>query len=274
MTSRKMLVSENFGDYVMTEEFARYVNAAGFEPVFCMPYDPASKGQSEAVVKYVKNNFLAGRTYVNIESLNDEAIGWLSRTANAKVNSSTRLIPAEEFKKEQPMLALYVEEIEEPEMEAREYSVRKDNTLLYHSNFYSLPLGTYDGQGTKVLVIKNVDSNELEIYDPKDFGLIARHKISPFRGKYINKDEHASSLRVIFLVWLFVRLRCFLYAKFAFCTSRYFVLGRCSLSLELNSHIMKYDFSIPSLPSPLLSYLVCPVTKTAHLSLIFSPVFL
>lgn len=190
---RKMLVSENFGDYVMTDEFARYVNAAGFEPVFCMPYDPASKGQSEAVVKYVKNNFLAGRTYVNIESLNDEAIGWLSRTANAKVNSSTRLIPAEEFKKEQPMLALYVEEIEEPEMEAREYSVRKDNTLLYHSNFYSLPLGTYAGQGTKVLVIKNVDSNELEIYDPKDFCLIARHKISPFRGKYINKDEHASS---------------------------------------------------------------------------------
>ena len=61
-----MLVSENFGDYVMTEEFARYVNAAGFEPVFCMPYDPASKGQSEAVVKYVKNNFLAGRTYVNL----------------------------------------------------------------------------------------------------------------------------------------------------------------------------------------------------------------
>ena len=78
-------------------------------------------------------------------------------------------------------------------MEAREYSVRKDNTLLYHSNFYSLPLGTYAGQGTKVLVIKNVDSNELEIYDPKDFCLIARHKISPFRGKYINKDEHASS---------------------------------------------------------------------------------
>ena len=33
----------------------------------------------------------------------------------------------------------------------------------------------------------------MEIYDPKDFGLIARHKISPFRGKYINKDEHASS---------------------------------------------------------------------------------
>lgn len=190
---RRMLVKENFGDYIMTEEFAKYVCAAGFEPVFCMPYDPASKGQSEAAVKYVKNNFLAGRTYVNIESLNDEAIGWLSRTANAKVNGGTRLIPAEEFRKEQPMLAPYAEEIDEPETEAREYSVRKDNTLLYHSNFYSLPLGTYTGQGAKVLVVRNVDSDELEIYDPGDFSLIARHKVSPFRGKYINKDEHASS---------------------------------------------------------------------------------
>lgn len=44
-----------------------------------------------------------------------------------------------------------------------------------------------------MLVVKNVDSNESEIYEPKDFGLIARHKISPFRGKYINKDEHAGS---------------------------------------------------------------------------------
>lgn len=190
---RKMLVKENFGDYLMTEEFARYVADAGFTPIFCMPFDPASKGLSEATVKYVKGNFLPGRVYINIDSLNEECLGWLARTANAKPNSSTKLIPAEEFKKEQPLLTLYVTEMDEPEIEAREYGVRKDNTLLYHSNFYSLPLGTYSGQGTKVMVVKNVDLDELEIYDPKDFALITRHKISPFKGKYITKDGHASS---------------------------------------------------------------------------------
>ena len=189
----KMLTNENFGDYIMTDEFAKYVKSVGFEPIFCMPYDPASKGQVESVVKFVKNNFLAGRTYVNIDSLNDEVIGWLERTGNGKVNSSTRLIPAEEFKKEQPELMPYVEVIDEPDLEAREYSVRKDNTLLYHSNFYSLPLDTYKGQGTKVLVVKNVDNNELEIYDPKDFSLITRHQISLLRGRYITKEGHASN---------------------------------------------------------------------------------
>lgn len=190
---KKILVSENYGDYIMTEEFAAYVAAAHFEPLFCMPADPASKGLIENVVKYVKGNFLAGRTYVNISSLNEEAIGWLERTGNAKVHSSTRLIPAEEFKEERKHLRPYTLDWDEPEMDAREYNVRKDNTLLYHSNFYSLPLGTYTGAGSKVLVVRNVDLNELEIYEPGTFSLITRHEISPLKGKYITKEGHASN---------------------------------------------------------------------------------
>ncbi len=190
---KKILVSENYGDYVMTDEFARFVAAAHFEPVFCMPADPASKGLIENVVKYVKGNFLAGRTYVNISTLNEEAIGWLERTGNAKVNSSTRLVPAEEYKEERKHLLPYTLNWDEPEVDAKEYNVRKDNTLLYHSNYYSLPLGTYTGPGSKVLVVRNVDLNELEIYDQKDFSLITRHDISPLKGKYISKEGHASS---------------------------------------------------------------------------------
>ena len=33
------------------------------------------KGLVENVVRYVKGNFLLGRTYINIESLNEEVIG-------------------------------------------------------------------------------------------------------------------------------------------------------------------------------------------------------
>lgn len=188
---RKMLVNENYGDYIMTSHFAGFVAQAGYEPVFCMPFDPESKGLSESVVKYVKGNFLSGRTYINISSLNEECLGWLSRTANAKPHSSTGLVPSEEFKTEQPMLRPYTLNMEEPQLEAREYGVRKDNTLLYHSNFYSLPLGTYAGQGTKVLVVRNMDRNELDVYAPKDFSLITTHAISPLRGRYISKEGHA-----------------------------------------------------------------------------------
>nr|DAH36572.1 MAG TPA: hypothetical protein [Caudoviricetes sp.] len=42
---KKILTSENYGDYLMTEEFASYVVSTGFEPVFCMAADPQSKGR-------------------------------------------------------------------------------------------------------------------------------------------------------------------------------------------------------------------------------------
>lgn len=190
---KKMLVRENYGDYIMTEEFAKYVKEAGFEPVFCMAADPQSKGLVEVTVRYVKGNFLLGRTYINISSLNEEALGWLERTGNAKINSSTKLSPAEDFKDEQKALLPYNVQMDEPSIEALEYNVRKDNTLLYHSNFYCLPEGTYKGAGSKVLVTLDVDRNELEIRDPADGGLIAKHSVSPLRGKLIAKDGHATT---------------------------------------------------------------------------------
>ncbi len=188
----KMLAGENFGDYLMTEEFASFVAAAGFEPVFCLAADPQSKGRIERTVRFIKENFLRGRVYVNITSLNEEALGWLERTGNRKMHSVRHIIPAEVFKEERRHLLPYTVRFEEPEPEAREYTVRKDNTLMFRSNIYSLPLGTYTGPGSKVLVIRNVDLNELEIYDPKDSSLITRHRISPLKGMHISKDGHAT----------------------------------------------------------------------------------
>ena len=94
----------------------------------------------------------------------------------------THEVPSEQFKIEREHLLPYDLKLDEPEAEAREYNVRKDNTLMYRSNTYSLPLGTYDGPGSKVIVVKNMDLNELEIYAPKDFALITRHDICPLKG--------------------------------------------------------------------------------------------
>lgn len=57
---KKILTSENYGDYLMTEEFASYVVSTGFEPVFCMAADPQSKGRIERAIRFVKDNFLKG----------------------------------------------------------------------------------------------------------------------------------------------------------------------------------------------------------------------
>lgn len=189
---RKMLVRENYGDYIQTEEFAKYVLEAGYEAVYAMAADPQTKGKVENLVKYVKGNFLRGRKYLDIDSLNEQGMGWLARTANAKAHATTKLVPAEVFEEERKHLAPYRADVEEPGLEAKPYAVRSDNTILYRSNTYSLPLGTYDGKGTKVLVTRNADTDELEIYDMEG-GFITSHKVSPLRGVHVSKEGHATS---------------------------------------------------------------------------------
>lgn len=61
--------SENLGDYILTKSFNTYVNHSHFECIFCRKADPESKGKVENAVKYVKYNFLRGRTVSNAKKL-------------------------------------------------------------------------------------------------------------------------------------------------------------------------------------------------------------
>lgn len=191
---RKLLTEENYGDYIQTAEMARFIKEAGFEPVFMMSADPQSKGKVENVVRYVKHNFLPGRPYHNITLLNEEAIGWLARTANGKRHSTTQLIPAEEFQKEREHLLPYTLEMEAPQADARPYTVRQDNTILYHSNFYDMPLGTYEGKGTKVLLVRDAETDELKFYKQDGVTLvISHHECREATGQHITLSGHRST---------------------------------------------------------------------------------
>ncbi len=81
----------------MTEAFRKYAEYRGFKLHFCRKSDPQSKGKVENVVKYNKYNFLRGRIFVNIDVLNGQNIAWHKRTANAKVHSTTKKIPYQEW---------------------------------------------------------------------------------------------------------------------------------------------------------------------------------
>ena len=134
-----LLHAENLGDLILTHGFRQFVNEIGFEAVFCRKSDPESKGKIENVVKYIKYNFLRGRTFTDIDSLNKEANEWLERTANGNVHASTKLVPSEVFKEEQHYLKPYMGTPTPAKVEMKAYYVRKDNTINYKGNYYTLP---------------------------------------------------------------------------------------------------------------------------------------
>jgi hypothetical protein len=180
------IVSENGGDIILTDGFRSYTRDQSFTLHFCRRADPQSKGKVENVVKYVKQNFLYNRTYHNIETLNDEVLGWMGRTANIMPHGITKKEPFREKTIEQAFLKPYVPRTIRPTPVT--YAVRKDNTISYKGNFYSLPLDTFKGKSTQVGV--HIKDTILIIADPKGNKEICRHQIPAGKGNKVLNNNH------------------------------------------------------------------------------------
>ncbi len=181
-----LLKDENLGDYLLTKAFRSYRQETGFEAEFCHKADPQSKGKIENVIGYVKKNFLRGRTFISIDLLNEQAIGWLARTANGKKHAGTHLYPVREWAIEKKHLRPYACAYYKP-VEQKSYKVRPDNTISYSGNFYSLPLGTYQGSNTVVKV--EIEDEQLRVYNTIQ-ELIAQHSVCVEKGKTIRNTSH------------------------------------------------------------------------------------
>ncbi len=180
------MVDENLGKIILTSTFRQYTKSRNFNLHFCRKADPESKGKVENVIQYVKKNFLYNRLYQEIEALNIEAIAWLARTANYLPHNYTKKCPDSEFSIEKQHLNPYTPMTIENK-EHKKYSVRKNNTINYSSCFYTVPMGTYQGDKTEVAV--KINEGIIEIYSLNN-EFICSHKISRLKGKTISNTSH------------------------------------------------------------------------------------
>jgi hypothetical protein len=65
--------------------------------------------------------------------------------------------------------------------------VRKNNTISYRSNFYSLPEGTYQGRGSQVLLKES--NGRICVYSTQQT-LICNHELACGKGKTIINTNH------------------------------------------------------------------------------------
>ena len=181
-----LLSDENKGNLILTEAFRSYHASRAFGLHFCRKSDPQSKGKIENVIKYVKYNFLRGRIFYDILTLNHQALEWLGRTANAKIHASTQQMPHQQWLIEKT----YLKRLSEPFLlheGVRSYKVRKDNTVSFKGNFYTLPIGTFQGHDSVVFLSQENDTLIIHNNEKQE---IARHQISPVKGKLIFNNNH------------------------------------------------------------------------------------
>ena len=73
------------GKPVWQVDYEAFMLNVGFKTKLCKPRHPFTKGKVERLVRFVKGNFLVGRTFWNVTDLNRQALEWCD-----KQNSSFR----------------------------------------------------------------------------------------------------------------------------------------------------------------------------------------
>lgn len=184
-----ILVHENYGDLIFTQEFAIYIKRRNFQVHMCRKADPESKGMIENVVGFVKKNFARHRIFYSLDKLNEECIAWLERRGNGKVHQTTKKIPAQVFLVEKKHLLPITEKLTLNPTSSITSSVRKDNTVVYKGNRYTVPIGTYQGPQTLVS-LHFPDPETLQIIIMETGEIVAPHVLSLEKGKLIRNTNH------------------------------------------------------------------------------------
>lgn len=184
---RVMVVSENNGDILYTEEFENYKNYAGFSVHLCRGYDPESKGKIEAVVKYVKGNFLSCRIFHGNARLNSDGLAWLDRTGNGLVHETTKMVPKAVFRQEQRHLRA-APALGEQVVVPKVALVRKNNVVFYKQNRYQMPKGTY-WPGRQVRIEVDEQAGLVRFFDHLGGELLEEHRLEPGIGKRVGNNH-------------------------------------------------------------------------------------
>lgn len=158
----------------------------GFRPVACAPYRPNEKGRVENAVKYLKGNFLAGRTLVDLEGANLALCRWLDQVANVREHATTHQRPLDLWERERSLLL---------PLPPTPYDTRVLRTLRasllcrvqFEGNTYSVP----PAHAGAVLTLKATEG-EVAIYRGADE--VARHRRARGRGEDVVEPGHVRAL--------------------------------------------------------------------------------
>lgn len=178
------------GNPVWNLEYEMFMKAAGFQTKLCKPRHPFTKGKVERLVRFVKDNFLAGRTFWNYNDLNAAALQWCDRqnrtyhravaaipeeTHQARCLSATTALP------ENPELLFYM---------CPERRISFDGFINYEGRRFGVP---YRHIGKTVRVSRR--GSTLYIYTPDLKECLTTHDVTWSRRDRFCPDQYAAPIQ-------------------------------------------------------------------------------
>lgn len=170
-------------DPVLGEPYRRMAQHYGFMISPNRPRTPRHKGKVESGVKYVKRNFLAGQTFVDVQAMNDRVKRWVLEVAGERIHGTTKEAPLARFNRIErgALQALPGDAFDW--IAAYRPKVQQDCHVVVDGRYYSVP-SRWIGQTVDVYVGRRL----VEIYHGTE--LLTTHERLHEKGRRSSRLEH------------------------------------------------------------------------------------
>ena len=176
------------GHPIWQKDYESFMRAVGFRTKLCRPRHPFTKGKVERLIRFVKDNFLAGRSFITLNDLNQAAFSWCMEQ-NGRYQKSVWGIPLQMHNDECSRVFRVLDET--PDLLPYYYPERKisfDGFVNYEGRRYGVP---YRYQGNSVRVRRN--GTVLYIYSADFSELLVTHDVTWGREDRFCADQYITS---------------------------------------------------------------------------------
>ena len=185
---KSVVLHRDFEGYpVWQKDYEVFMKTIGFQTKLCKPRHPFTKGKVERLVRFVKENFLVGRSFFNITDLNREALAWCEKQNNTYHRSIAGIPHEIHFHK-------CVRKIRPMEMTADffiylcpERRISFDGFVTYEGRRFGVPYWYTE----KTCRVKR-DGYVLYIYDSKMTKTLTTHDVTWSRRDSFCRDQYVS----------------------------------------------------------------------------------
>lgn len=180
---RTVVLGSSGGRPRLNPTFANFASHWGFTPRLCQPYRAQTKGKVESGVKYVKRNFVPGRSFRDLEDFNAQLAAWQLEVADLRIHGTTHQRPIDRFVEDARALVPTAGHPSFLQAMVRDRVVAEDWLVSIDGNRYSVPFVLI---GKTVQVVRQGGSWVIRHLGTA----VAEHAVLAGRGQFGVKPEH------------------------------------------------------------------------------------
>ena len=173
------------GHPIWQVDYEQFMQTLHFETRLCRPRHPFTKGKVERLVRFVKDNFLAGRTFHDLRDLNEAAIQWCNQQNN-RYHAATHCIPADKHWKEcRPQTTELTRSKDILYYLSPLRRIAFDGFVEYEGHRYGVPY-SYTRKACRI----QREADQITIYDDRLTQILVQHRASWDDGESFCEDQY------------------------------------------------------------------------------------